>query len=217
MRTLHETLTASIKNNMGFICFILLLFASRSSIADWYHVPSGSMQPTIEIGDRIFVNKMAYRLELPFTDISLLELNQPERGDIVVFESDAANNRLIKRIIAVPGDRVSMHNNRLVVNGVEASYQFEADSEQGIEKLEHYSHALKITAENSKASSFNTVTVPAGHFLVLGDNRNNSADSRFYGFVPAHELLGKALNVVASFDPDNYYQPRPERFFSPLI
>ena len=93
-----------VKDNLGFLIFIFLLFACRSSIADWYHVPSGSMLPTIVEGDRIFVDKMAYRLDIPFTDIEIIKTGEPQRGDIVTFESEVADIRLIKRIIGIPGD-----------------------------------------------------------------------------------------------------------------
>lgn len=217
MTNSNRKVLSLLRNNIGFICFMLLMFASRSSIADWYYVPSGSMQPTVEIGDRIFVNKMAYRFEVPFTDIPIMELDTPERGDIVVFESSAANNRLIKRLVAVPGDTVAMYNNRLVINGRPAEYEFSEGDSEGIEHLQTYSHTLKITSQATSADYFAEVIVPKGHYLVLGDNRNNSADSRYYGFVPVSELQGKAIKVIASFDPDNYYKPRTERFFTPLI
>ena len=110
-------LASIIKDNIGFILFIFLLFATRSSIADWYHVPSGSMLPTIIEGDRVLVDKMAYRLDVPFTDIVIMQRSKPERGDIVTFESIVADIRLIKRIIGVPGDQISMVNNALFING----------------------------------------------------------------------------------------------------
>ena len=106
-----------IKENWGFILFALVLFASRSSFADWYMVPTGSMLPTIVEGDRILVNKMAYRLEVPFTDIEIMKTGQPKRGDIVVFNSKKAANRLVKRLIGEPGDRIAMRDNKLIING----------------------------------------------------------------------------------------------------
>lgn len=206
------------KENWGFILFMLLMFASRSSFADWYYVPSGSMLPTIVEGDRIFVDKMAYRLEVPFTDIEIMQTGQPERGDIVVFNSQKADTRLVKRLIGVPGDRIAMRNNKLILNGKLLDYQ-QTDGEQYLatEQLDGITHLVQFTPVASAADNFNEVTVPEGHYLVLGDNRNNSADSRFYGFVPAAEIQGKATKVLVSLDAENYYLPRKERNLVPLI
>ncbi len=208
---------ALLKENWGFVLFILAMFACRSSFADWYHVPTGSMQPTIEEGDRIFVNKMAYRLELPFTDIAIAEFDTPQRGDIVVFVSEAADNRLVKRVIGVPGDEVAMIRNQLIINGnrvhlgrQSAPYDFE-------EQLFETRHAVRLIPNSEAKDSFDTVVVPEGHYLVMGDNRNNSADSRYYGFVPAKEIQGKATKVLLSLDAQNYYLPKMERFLEDLI
>lgn len=208
-------ITRTFKQNWGIIVFLLLMFASRSSIADWYVVPTGSMLPTIVEGDRIFVDKMAYRLEVPFTNIEIMKTGEPKHGDIVVFNSKRANNRLVKRVIGLPGDTVSLNNNRLTINGQPLVYsQFE--SSFGNEKIGDTVHKVQFVGEPN-ADHFKQVTVPKKHYLVLGDNRNNSADSRFIGFVPEHELQGKATNVVVSLNPENYYLPRKNRNFIPLI
>src|SRR5258706_13883307 len=106
----------------GFTLFVILMVAFRSSLADWNTVPTGSMKPTILEGDRILVNKLAYDLRVPLTHISILRFADPQRGDIVVFDSQAADTRLVKRVIGLPGDVVEMKNNRLRINGVEAPY-----------------------------------------------------------------------------------------------
>lgn len=206
------------KENWGFALFVLLLFASRSSFADWYVVPTGSMQPTIVEGDRIFVDKMAYRLEVPFTGIVIAETGQPQRGDIVVFNSEKADDRLVKRLIGEPGDRIAMQNNRLFINGKQVDYhRVDNHPYRATENLPGIEHLVQFVPVTQAADNFSEVVVPEGHYLVLGDNRNNSVDSRFYGFVPAHEIQGKALNVILSLDPENYYLPRTERSFTPLI
>jgi signal peptidase I len=206
-----------IKENWAFLLFALVLFASRSSFADWYLVPTGSMQPTIVEGDRIFVNKMAYRLEVPFTDIEIMQTGQPKRGDIVVFNSEKAGNRLVKRLIGEPGDSVSMLDNKLIINGEKILYE---DSDIELHKTEYLgnvAHFVQLIPVADARDNFAQVIVPEGHYLVLGDNRNNSADSRYYGFVPAIEIQGKANKVLVSLDPENYYLPRKERFNQPLI
>lgn len=206
-----------LKENWAFLLFALVLFASRSSFADWYLVPTGSMLPTIVEGDRIFVNKMAYRLEVPFTDIEIMQTGQPKRGDIVVFNSEKAGNRLVKRLIGEPGDRVAMFENKLIINGEPIQYEDSDNGLQKTEQLDNVAHIVQFMPVAEARDNFAEVIVPEGHYLVLGDNRNNSADSRYYGFVPAIEIQGKANKVLLSLDPENYYLPRKERFNQPLI
>lgn len=206
-----------IKENSGLLLFVLVLFASRSSFADWYVVPTGSMLPTIVEGDRILVDKMAYRLEVPFTDIEIMQTGQPKRGDIVVFNSDKSDNRLVKRLIGEPGDRVAMLDNQLIINGIEVRYE---DSDSALiynEHLDNLAHSVQFIPVAEARDNFTEVLVPKDHYLVLGDNRNNSADSRYYGFVPAREIQGKAHKVLVSLNPQNYYLPRSSRFNLPLI
>jgi len=217
MQTTFNWFLKHLKQNVGFLLALLILFASRSSLADWYLVPTGSMQPTIVEGDRILVNKMAYNLEIPFTDIKLMELATPQRGDIVVFNSKAADNRLVKRVIGVPGDRVALLNNQLFINDEAIELETDATTGAMTEHLGHKSHKLQFIAVSQAMDNFAPVTVPAKHYLVMGDNRNNSADSRVIGFVPEEEIQGKAIKVLVSLDPEQYYLPRFARSFSPLI
>ncbi|MEH8021646.1 MULTISPECIES: signal peptidase I [Rheinheimera] len=209
------------RDNRSVIIFLALMFMFRSAVADWNDVPSGSMQPTIQIGDRLLVNKMAYDLRVPFTTTSLLKLADPERGDIVIFVSKAANNRLVKRVIGIPGDVIAMHNNVLTINGQRLVYsQPNANEDDNSvllnEQLDNIQHSVKLAAFSSGRDSFAPVTVPAEHYLVLGDNRDNSADSRVIGFVPRAEIVGRASTVLVSLDHDNYYLPRSTRFLAAL-
>jgi signal peptidase I len=214
-----------LQKNKQFILFIFLMCIFRSAVADWYTVPTGSMQPTIQEGDRIVVNKMAYDLRLPFTGVTLVSLDIPQRGEIIIFESKAANMRLIKRVIGLPGDVVTMNNEVIQVNGKTFSYKPSVKTPSlqntsittSIETIGSIQHHVNIdnTASN-KYSSFAPVTVPSGHYLVLGDNRRHSADSRFYGFVPHHELRGKATAIAFSLNYDNYYIPRTDRFLQDI-
>ena len=217
MQTMTKRLKQQLKDNLIFLLAILVLFASRSTFADWYLVPSGSMQPTIVEGDRILVNKMAYRIEIPFTDIGLMDIATPQRGDIVVFNSKVADTRLVKRVIGLPGDSVAMVNNQLVINGQVINYERSDGQTSVSEQLVEKPHAVQFIERNHAMDNFKSVTVPAEHYLVLGDNRNNSSDSRVIGFVPFSEIQGKALRVLLSLNPENYYLPRPERTLSPLI
>tara|TARA_R110002126_G_scaffold38317_2_gene114405 strand:- start:926 stop:1585 length:660 start_codon:yes stop_codon:yes gene_type:complete len=211
------------RNNRGLIVFIGIMLVFRSAVADWNDVPSGSMQPTIEIGDRILVNKMAYDLRLPFTTQSIVKLADPKQGDIVIFASEAADNRLVKRVIGLPGDVVAMQQNVLSINGKQLDYTAAETAEADVvsavlltEQLGNIAHPVKLAPSSSGLANFAPVKVPAGHYLVLGDNRDNSADSRVIGFVPRHEIVGRAGKVLFSLDYDNYYLPRRERFLASL-
>lgn len=210
------------RDNRGVIVFLSLMFVFRSAVADWYEVPTGSMQPTIQIGDRILVNKMAYDLRLPFSSVSLLKQADPQRGDIVVFVSEVADNRLVKRVIGVPGDVVAMQDNVLTLNGTRLAYQPDASIYESAitpvlqEQLANIAHQVKLAAYSTGRDSFAPVRVPEGHYLVLGDYRDNSADSRVIGFVPRNEIIGRASKVLYSLNYDNYYLPRSERFLASL-
>lgn len=213
--------------NKGFIAFMLCMIMFRSAVADWNVVPTGSMQPTIRIGDRILVDKMAYDIRLPLTHIALLHLADPQRGDIIVLDSHAAHERLVKRVIGLPGDEVAMRGNVLYINGHAASYA--GSSYTGIHddlkwparyEIERYGsmrHAIRLSEYwPSPVSNFGPVRVPAEQYLLLGDDRDNSMDSRYFGFFPRGEIVGRSRHVVASLDPDHYYLPRPSRFGATL-
>ncbi len=204
------------RTNRSFLLFIVLMFVFRSSIADWYHVPSGSMEPNLIAGDRIFVNKTAYALEVPFTDIKLFTTGEVNRGDIVTINSAAADEHLVKRVIGLPGDEVGMIDNRLYINNKAVKYE-RLTGVVRKEAFESLTHTIQVTPDVHTLSSFAPVTVPAGHVMVLGDNRNRSADSRVHGFIPIKELQGKALTVVTSLDSENYWMPRENRWFKKLI
>ena len=213
------------RENKSFVIFLGLMFIFRSACADWNTVPTGSMNPTIIEGDRIAVNKMAYDLRIPFTHISLLKLGDPERGDIAVFDSIVSDKRLVKRVVGVPGDSVAMVNNQLFINGTALEYDKVVEKIIGkttesidqIEYLYNTSHIVRFSRTNNHAfANFPSVIVPAGHYLMLGDNRDKSADSRVIGFVPRNEIVGRSRAVVMSINYDNFYLPRLSRFFKSL-
>jgi len=225
-----------IKNNKGFVLFIIFLFIFRGAIADWHPVPTGSMKPTILEGDVIWENKMAYDIQIPFTDISLMRTGEPKRGDIIVFTSEVANKRLIKRLIGLPGDKIEITQNNLVINGNVVDYTIsdqvapsrESDQEPGIYALESHDdlepHAVQIKDNLSsyppafKGPNCNehTEVIPKDHYFFLGDNRDNSLDSRCYGYVPRSELRGHATRILLSLNKNDSYKPRFERFLEKL-
>lgn len=205
------------RENKFFIIFLALMFMFRSACADWNTVPTASMKPTILEGDRIAVNKLAYDLHIPFTHISLAKLGDPQRGDIAVFDSKVSDKRLVKRVVGVPGDSVSMINNQLTINGTAIQYEKTASNTDQLEHLFNTTHIVRINnPEDHDFANFPTVIVPEGHYLMLGDNRDLSADSRVIGFVPRDEFVGRSRSVVMSLNYDNFYLPRADRFFKTL-
>ena len=204
----------------GFALFIVLMIIFRSAFADWNVVPTGSMKPTILEGDRIFVNKLAYDLKVPLTHISVYRFADPRRGDIVIFDSKAADTRLVKRVIGLPGDVVAMKDNRLIINGIEAEYsnvENGVDATFATESYLNVSHRIELARSGaSRLSTFDPVKIPKDRYLVLGDNRDNSADSRVYGFIPRDEIVGNAKTIVLSLNYNDYYIPRVDRFFRSL-
>jgi signal peptidase I len=204
----------------SFALFIVLMIVFRSALADWNVVPTGSMKPTILEGDRILVNKLAYDFKIPLTHISIYKFADPKRGDIVIFDSKVADTRLVKRVIGLPGDTVEMRDNRLIINGIEARYssaEYVADGIFAIESYGSMSHRIELARTGGgRLSTFGPVKVPKERYLVLGDNRDNSADSRVYGFIPRGEIVGNARTIVLSLNYDRYYIPRMDRFFRAL-
>jgi len=211
------------KEYKSLIVFISLMLVFRSAVADWNDVPTGSMKPTIVEGDRIFINKMAYDIRVPFTHISLFKIAEPQTNDIIIFDSVVSDKRLVKRVIGVPGDKVAMINNKLFINGQAARYQKNTEQESvaqyhhdRVETINGQPHNIRTNNVSSQLANFKEVSVPAGQFLVLGDNRDNSADSRVIGFVPRKEIIGRSSAVAFSLNYENYYLPRTERFLHSL-
>lgn len=212
----------------GLLGFLVLMFVFRSAVADWNQVPSSSMNPTLWAGDRVGVNKLAYSLRVPFTLTEITRWANPQRGDVITFDSPADEVNLIKRVVAVAGDQVSMFDNTLVVNGqtVERTAVQSnrlVPTEHGLSEQEIWTevqdgrrHEVARIPEANRYTGFAPVTVPAGHVMVMGDSRDNSNDSRFIGFIDVHRITGRAERVVLSLDPARFFLPRTERFWLPL-
>ena len=211
------------------ILIVAVMITFRSSVADWNDVPTGSMKPTILAGDRIFVNKVAYDLRVPLTPWRIARWSDPERGDIIVFISPADRKRLVKRVIGLPGDVIELRRNKLYVNGDPAVYEplsiniiNQLTGEEQLKNLfseEHImdqDYPIMLTPFSPGRKSFGPLTVPDGQYFVMGDNRDNSADSRYFGCVERNAILGKATAVVLSLNRNRYYLPRFERFFRSL-
>ncbi len=200
---------------------LLLVTSFRSAVADWNDVPTGSMKPTILEGDRIFVNKLAYDLKIPFTTRRVASWGAPQRGELVVFFSPVDGTRLVKRVIGVPGDLISMQGLRLSINGEAASYSPVEPSGQADESILRFTETLagssrtvQFIAGNPSNHSFPEMTLAPGTYFMMGDNRCNSADSRYFGAVGMDRIVGRVSTVVLSVDREAHYRPRWNRFFT---
>ncbi len=214
----------------GYSIIVALFIATsfKSAIADWNDVPTGSMTPTILAGDRIFVNKLAYDLKIPYTTVHLAQWGNPERGDIVVFYSPQNGQRLVKRVVGLPGDTLAMDRNALTINGERLTYAWLESQALAYlddklvknhlfasEDLSGRKHPVMLTPKQPSQNSFAPVCIPDGHYFMMGDNRDNSADSRFFGLVDRQAIVGQALRIVISWD-GSVLHPRTERFFKKL-
>ncbi|GAA5173450.1 signal peptidase I [Niveibacterium umoris] len=214
-----------LRDNRGFIAFMLLLGLFRTAVADWNPIPSGSMRPTLLEGDVVLVNRLAYDLKVPLTDIVLAHRNAPQRGDVVTFFSPHDGTRLIKRVVGLPGDRVEMRGGMLWINEKQLGYAAPQAGDEPMlpgasrttalrstEDLAGHSHAVQWLPAAHAIRDFGPVTVPADEYLMLGDNRDNSGDSRYFGFVPRDKLIGRAERVLVSAAFLENWAPRFERF-----
>lgn len=203
---------------------LLLVLAFRSAVAEPYHIPSGSMMPTLEVGDFIFVSKFSYGVRLPAFDTKVVDVGEPARGDVVVFRPPwAPGESWIKRVVGLPGDRVVVRGEKVWINGApvdaepigpyhgdanddEDAYLMHYDASVLNEHLGGIDHRIiEMQSINSSPSGApdvpnadNPTIVPQGCYFVMGDNRDNSEDSRYHGCVPEADLVGKAAFVWLS-------------------
>jgi signal peptidase I len=210
-------------DNRGFLVFLLCLGFFRTAVADWNPIPSGSMRPTLLEGDVVLVNRLAYDFKLPLSDVRLVALGEPRRGDVVTFSSPADGERLIKRIVGVPGDVVELRNEVLLVNGAAAEYLNPSAVLEPIglgsvaagvrttERIAGSERTVQLLPDVPARRSFGPIVVPADSYFVLGDNRDNSADSRYIGVVPRQRLIGRAHHILVSADIKGDWLPRIAR------
>lgn len=213
-----------VRNNRGFLIFLLAFGLFRTAVADYNPVPSGSMHPNILEGDVVFVNRLAYNLKVPLTDIIVARTGDPKRGDIVTFSSPRDGVRLIKRVIGLPGDVVAMRDKRLTINGHPVAYQSSSVARENLgqgvavpalridEELGQHPYPIQWLPGQESAANFGPVRIPADQFLMLGDNRDNSADSRFIGLVRRDLLIGRAERILVSAAITDDWMPRWNRF-----
>jgi signal peptidase I len=210
--------------NRGFILFLVLFGIFRTAMADWNPIPSGSMRPNLLEGDVVFVNRLAYDLKLPLTDVVVKHLGDPKRGDIVTFISPTDGKRLIKRLVALPGDVVEMRDKKLFINGEAAEYELQQTALEPMgngqslpamrltESLDGKQRTVQWLPDLHNAASFGPIAIPDGQYLMLGDNRDNSADSRYIGFIPRSVLIGRAERILVSAAIMDNWALRTHRF-----
>lgn len=224
------------------LVLILVFTTARSVILDWNDVPSGSMNPTIFVGDRIFVNRLAYGLKFPFTTWQLIKWSEPKRGEIVVFYSPADGIRLVKRQIGIPGDHIVYKDGRLSITDkdgkvIPISYspyspsssevppdQFTGNYTFYMEDLDGHKHMVAYLpdslirprmGQHPEYREFDKVLKDDEYFM-MGDNRDNSNDCRFIGTVHRDQILGRSSRIMFSLDHEDSYLPRMGRFFKSL-
>lgn len=208
----------------GFFPVIVTVFFLRSFVAEPFRIPSGSMIPTLLIGDLILVNKYAYGIRLPVIDRKIIEVGSPQRGDVMVFRFPGnESENYIKRVVGLPGDTVVYENKRLTINGqavptAKMDDYFDGPElqlkRQYNEHLGDVDHRIITDERSSPATNhqdfrfgerctYNALgfrcTVPEGHYFMMGDNRDNSSDSRVWGFVPERNIVGKAFFIWMNF------------------
>lgn len=194
----------------SYFVIIAVIFGLRSFVVEPFQIPSGSMLPTLKIGDFILVNKFEYGVRLPVLNSTIIPTNEPSRGDVVVFKypQDPSLN-YIKRLIGLPGDKVIYRNKELTVNGEKVSKALLAKLSVSLNPSGEPVEVFNETLGGVQHETYNSYrftphegewVVPDGHYFVMGDNRDNSADSRFWGFVPEENMKGRAFYVWLHWD-----------------
>lgn len=210
--TFSIKLRTFIRKNISLVFFLVAAFGFRWSVADQYYIPSGSMEPTLAVGDRVLVNKMAYELKIPYTHLIMNRASEPLRGDIVVFENPRDGVTMIKRIIGLPSDHIVVDDGFVKINGAEI-----VGTSDGVKNFENTDRTSFIYSEKFGEKNVTVqrlpfasrphhieLTVPENSFFAMGDNRDNSSDSRVWGFIPRENLKGRAFAVFWSMKFEGY-------------
>jgi len=213
----------TIKELLWIVLIVLLI---RWLAIEPFRIPSGSMIPTLLVGDQLMVNKFIYGWQIPFTTRHLTNFKKPERGEIIVFKfPDNPREDYVKRVVGLPGDQVMMRDGILFINGREVPRQyvaayagpddggFCAEYDLYLEKLDSREHQLILCHRSHLGDDYGPVDVPEGYLFGMGDNRDNSADSRTWGFIPQDNIKGRAWFIHLPLNPANHYLPRWNRFF----
>ncbi len=197
---------ALVEYSKSFFPVLFIVLVLRSFLVEPFQIPSGSMVPTLEVGDFILVNKFTYGIRLPVVRTKVLDINDPKRGDVMVFFPPNEKRYFIKRVIGLPGDRIDYVNNQLFVNGEKVSEELQARLPAGRPFFELYEEKIDdVTHRTRKEVLYSesyydqryvkNYTIPEGHYFMMGDNRNNSSDSRVWGPVPEENIVGRAFAI----------------------
>jgi len=198
-----------VEYSRSFFPILLIVLVVRSFLFEPFRIPSSSMMPTLLVGDFIFVNKFTYGLRLPVANVKVLNVGKPERGDVVVFRLPAdPSTNYIKRLVGLPGDTIQYVNKRLFVNGERVEFRslgsYDGEGQPGAllgqEQLGDSGHDLLLMP--GRRSQEGVFVIPDGHFFMMGDNRDNSRDSRYQGvgFIPEANVVGKAVRIWMNWD-----------------
>jgi signal peptidase I len=176
---------------VGVFVAMAVVLVARQSFADHYVVPTGSMEPTVQVSDHVLVEKAAYGLQFPLVGGYVATFDGPARGDVVVLTSPVDGTTLLKRVVALPGDSVAVRGGELALGG--RPVPVHTDGEATYEDLGAAPH--RVILDGGGGPDFGPVTVPAGEYLVMGDHRGDSFDGRMFGFVPRSAIFGRAVGV----------------------
>jgi signal peptidase I len=200
-----------IKESYSFFPILIIVLVLRSFLVEPFRIPSPSLEPTLLIGDFVAVNKFIYGIRLPIIEKKIINISEPKRGDIVVFRwPPNPSYDFIKRVIGIPGDKIAYKNKQLFLNGkalplTQTQLQFKPKDTNLLEFIEDLNGIKHHIYQRPNIDPYDfEIDVPKGHYLVMGDNRDDSADSRYWGFVPEEYLRGKAFGIWMSLDTDHY-------------
>jgi len=206
-RAEDEVVPFYVEYTAPFFPILLLVLVLRSFLLEPFQIPSASMVPTLLIGDFILVNKFSYGLRLPVTQTKIVNIGEPKRGDVMVFFPPGDDRYFIKRVIGLPGDKIEVINNQVFINGAQMVQSDSGEIEENDtgyqvvrENLEGVEHLIRRRYTAGRLGQFFSTVVPEGHYFMMGDNRDNSSDSRVWGPVPEDRIVGKAFAIWMHWD-----------------
>lgn len=200
-----------VRDNRYFFLFIVLLLCFRTTYADWSRVPTGSMEPTLLPGDVIWIDKTSFGATLPFLNKQIVTWGHPQRGDVITFIPPHTDILYVKRVIGLPGDRIRIQDNKITINGVPLKQRITLNTDDaviGVEDIAQVEHLIKLSKDKRMPHVDETIEVPPGKYFVMGDHRNDSFDSRFWGFVDQHRIMGKVTAIAVSFSSERDWTSR---------
>jgi signal peptidase I len=198
-----------VEYSISFFPVLLIVFLLRSFLYEPFQIPSGSMIPTLEVGDFILVNKYTYGIRLPVLGTRIIPINEPERGEVMVFIPPHDSRYFIKRVIGLPGDMILIEDNQVSINGEALAQRFVTNQESiqrmifslQEEQIGEQAHMIRVARPATQYGRHFEYRVPEGHYFMMGDNRDNSLDSREWGPVPEANIVGKAVAIWMHWEP----------------